>query len=157
MNEMISYQDVQDKILEVRGERVLLDRDVAELYGVETKDINRAVKNNPDKFSAGYTHTLDSDELCQLVKNFHRFEKLKHSSSLPTAFSERGLYMLATILKSPVATQTTIIHLASMHPAFPQVYRCAARKGGYRSRRSRLSVLRPGYESVPVIYPSPNH
>jgi len=78
------------------------------LNWVETKDINRAVKNNPDKFPAGYTLTLNNSELCQLVKNFHRFEKLKHSSALPTAFTERGLYMLATILKSPIATQTTI-------------------------------------------------
>jgi len=108
MNEMISYEDVQVKILEIRGERVLLDRDVAELYGVGTKEINQAVKNNPDKFPVDYTHTLTKEELCQLVKNFDRFEKLKHSSALPTAFSERGLYMLATILKSPRATQTTI-------------------------------------------------
>ena len=68
----------------------------------------RSLKNNSNKFPKGYTYTLNSDDLCQLVKNFHRFETLKHSSALPTAFSERGLYMLATILKSPQATQTTI-------------------------------------------------
>ncbi|MCL2820640.1 MAG: ORF6N domain-containing protein, partial [Oscillospiraceae bacterium] len=92
----------------VRGQQVLLDRDVAELYGVETKRINEAVKNNQEKFPNGYTITLDNNELCKLVENFDRFNSLKHSTASPTAFTEKGLYMLATILKSPTATQTTL-------------------------------------------------
>jgi len=108
MSELISYQDVRDRILEIRGERVLLDRDVAELYGVETRDINKSVKNNPDKFPADYLFSLESEEKYELVEIFHRFDSLKHSTVLPTAFTEKGLYMLATILKSPTATQTTI-------------------------------------------------
>ena len=108
MSELISYQDVRSKIIEVRGERVLLDRDVAELYGVETKEINQAVKRNPDKFPVGYIIELDDIEKSEVVTNCDRFEILKHSTALPTAFTEKGLYMLATILKSPVATQTTI-------------------------------------------------
>jgi len=57
MRELVSYQEIRDKIIEVRGERVLLDRDVAELYGVETKHINQALRNNPDKFPEGFIIT----------------------------------------------------------------------------------------------------
>ena len=85
-----------------------MDSDVAELYGVETKQINKAVKNNPDKFPEGYVFELFETERNELVKNFHRFEKQKHSSVFPKAFTEKGLYMLATILKSPKAVETTI-------------------------------------------------
>ena len=82
--------------------------DVADLYGVETKEINQAVRNNPEKFPEGYIWAIDDQEKNELVKNFDRFEKQKHSSVLPRAFTEKGLYMLATILKSPRAVQTTI-------------------------------------------------
>ena len=81
---------------------------MAWLYGVETKDINRAVKNNPDKFPEGYIFPISETEKLELVKNFHRFGNLKHSTVLPKAFAEKGLYMLATILKSEKATDTTI-------------------------------------------------
>jgi len=104
MSEMIRFEEVESRVLTVQGQQVLLDRDVAELYGVETKRINEAVKNNRDKFPEGYTFTPDQGELCKLVENFDRFSSLKHSTVLPTAFTEKGLYMLATILKSPTAT-----------------------------------------------------
>lgn len=105
---LIKFETVNDKIITIRGEKVLLDSDVAVLYGVETKEINQAVKNNPDKFPKGYTVTTSKEEKMELVKNFDRFERLKHSTVFPTAFTEKGLYMLATILKSPQATETTI-------------------------------------------------
>ena len=108
MNEIIGYKEVEKKILSIRGQQVLLDKDVAELYGVETKEINQAVKNNPNKFPEGYVITLSNNEKDELVKNFDRFNTLKHSTVLPSAFTEKGLYMLATILKSPKATKTTI-------------------------------------------------
>ena len=107
-NDIINTDDVQGKVIVVRGQQVLLDRDVAALYGVETKAVNQAVKNNSEKFPGGYLFVLTGDEKCELVKNFDRFESMKHSSVLPTAFTERGLYMLATILKSKRAVQTTI-------------------------------------------------
>lgn len=99
---------VEEKIITLRNQQVILDCDVAELYGVETKEINQAVRNNPEKFPEGYIWVVDEHEKCELVKNFDRFEKQKHSSVLPRAFTEKGLYMLATILKSPRAVQTTI-------------------------------------------------
>ena len=108
MSDIISYKEVEERVLTVRGQNVLLDRDVGELYGVGTKEVNQAVKNNLDKFPEGYIITLEQQEKNELVKNFDRFDTLKHSTALPSAFTERGLYMLATILKSPRAAQTTI-------------------------------------------------
>ena len=81
---------------------------MAELYGVATRDINKSVKNNPDKFPEGYVITLQGDEKQQLVENFDRFDSMKHSTVAPKAFAKQGLYLLATILKSSLATQTTI-------------------------------------------------
>jgi hypothetical protein len=108
MNEIVKFNQVEDKVLCLRNQSVILDSDVAVLYGVQTKEINQAVKNNPDKFPEGYLWGVNIDEKTELVKNFDRFNPLKHSSALPTAFTEKGLYMLATILKSPIATQTTL-------------------------------------------------
>jgi hypothetical protein len=109
MNNIINYEDVENKIVDIRGHHVIVDSDLAELYEVETRDINKAVKNNPDKFPKGYVIELNKTEKDELVENFHRFEKLKHSTVQPKAFAEKGLYMLATILKSPKATKTTTI------------------------------------------------
>ena len=92
----------------LRDQSVIIDCDVAEIYGVETRDINKSVSNNPDKFPNGYVVELSEDEKKELVENFHRFDRLKHSSAMPKAFSEKGLYMLATILKSKQATMTTL-------------------------------------------------
>ena len=104
----ISIEDVQDKIIVLNGEPVILDRDVAELYGVQTKEINQAVKNNPEKFPIGYILPVNENDLEELVKNFDRFNALKHSSVTPNAFTERGLYMMATILRSKQAVLTTL-------------------------------------------------
>ena len=104
----ITLNDVQDKIITIRNRNVLLDSDVAWLYGVGTKEVNQAVKNNPCKFPEGYIFTVQSSEKQELVKNFDRFNQLKHSTVSLTAFTEKGLYMLTTILKSEKATDTTI-------------------------------------------------
>ena len=106
--DILKSNSVEEKIITIRGISVILDSDVAELYGVETKEINQAVRNNPSKFPDGYILETLPEEKNELVKNFDRFGRLKHSTVFPTAFAEKGLYMLATILKSPKATQTTI-------------------------------------------------
>lgn len=105
---IISYEQVESKILKIRNQNVILDSDVAELYGVETKRINEAVTRNTDKFPNGYLIELDKQEKSELVENCDQFKFLKHSTVLPKAFTERGLYMLATILKSAKATETTL-------------------------------------------------
>jgi hypothetical protein len=108
MNNIIKYKEIESKIILIRDQKVLIDKDVAEIYGVETKRINEAVKNNPDRFPDGYIMLLSDSEKDKLVENFDRFNLLKHSTSLPKAFTEKGLYMLATILKSKAAVETTI-------------------------------------------------
>ena len=105
--ELIKFEDVNDKIITIREQQVILDSDVAALYGVETKRINEAVKNNPDKFPDGYIIGLTDNEK-QEVATFCGNLRIKYSPVLPNVFTEKGLYMLATILKSEKATQTTI-------------------------------------------------
>lgn len=68
--QVVKYDQVQGKIIEVRDQKVIIDSDVAELYGVETKRVNEAVKNNPDKFPDGYLIELNNEEKIQLVENF---------------------------------------------------------------------------------------
>ena len=114
----ISIEDVQNKIIVLRGEPVILDRNVAELYGVQTREINQAVKNNPEKFPAGYIFVLSDEEVSDLRSkilttnsqdNENKGINLSSMSRYnPVAFTERGLYMMATILKSKQAIQTTL-------------------------------------------------
>ena len=101
---VLSRTEIEDKMIIVRGQMVLLDRDVADLYGVATKHINQAVKNNPDKFPDGYVLELSDEEMSQ-VKNFDLSSRSHYNAKV---FTEKGLYMLATILKGPVATEATI-------------------------------------------------
>ena len=77
---IVKIENLQELVIELRGQSVLLDSDVAQIYGVETRDINKAVTNNPDKFPAGYVIELSKSEKIELVEKFHRFDKLKHST-----------------------------------------------------------------------------
>jgi hypothetical protein len=104
----MDLNQIENKIITVQGQHVILDRDVAELYGVETKRVNEAIKNNPGKFPDGYVIELSDDEKSEVVKNFDHLAKLKFSPIPVKGISEKGLYMLATILKSPSATETTL-------------------------------------------------
>jgi len=103
---MTMLQIIEDSIIEIRGVPAILDSDVAVLYEVETRELAQAVKNNPDKFPAEYILELSKQEKDEVIKIFDN-PKVKFSPALPKAFTEQGLYMLATILKSPRATQTT--------------------------------------------------
>ena len=106
---IIKFEEIESKIITIRETQVILDSDVASLYGVETKRINEAVNNNPDKFPEGYVLTLNESEKSEVVENFDHLKNIKFSPHLPKAFTKKGLYMLATILKSSQATATTIM------------------------------------------------
>lgn len=108
MNQVVSANEVESKIIELRGEQVILDSDVAELYGVETKRINEAVKNNLDKFPGAYILELGKDEWDIVKSKFSTSPLGGGKTKVPKAFTEKGLYMLATILKSQRATETTL-------------------------------------------------
>ena len=103
---ILPFQTIKEKIITINALPVILDFDVAELYGVQTKEVNQAVKNNPNKFPDGYVFKLDDKQVTDLrSKNLTANSK---SRVAPKAFTEKGLYMLATILKGEVATDTTI-------------------------------------------------
>ena len=103
----ISNASVQSRIINVRDMPVIVDADVAEIYGVETKRVNEAVRNNPDKFPEDYMFVLSSDEFTDLRSKISTTKISSKSRALPKAFTEKGLYMLATILKSKQATAAT--------------------------------------------------
>lgn len=101
------FEKVRGKIISLRNSQVILDSDIAELYGVETKRVNEAVKNNKDKFPDDYMFQLTNEEMIYLRSNFSTANISPKSRVLPKAFTEKGLYMLATILKSRQATNVT--------------------------------------------------
>ena len=115
MNNIILNEEVriEDMIYEVRGVQVMLDSDLAKLYQVETKRINEAVKNNPEKFPERFSWILTENEWIFLRSKFSTLEnntpgKGHHRKYLPRVFTEQGVAMLATILKSKVATKVSI-------------------------------------------------
>ena len=107
----VDINTVKSRLLEVRGQHVLLAQDVAKLYCVEPRYVAQAVKNNPDKFPAGYVFDLSKDEIDSLKSKFLILDeggRGQHSKRGYKALTERGLYMLATILKGETATRATL-------------------------------------------------
>lgn len=108
----INPSDIKSRMLVLRNQAVLLDRDVAAAYQVETREINQAVRNNPDKFPEGFVWELEGEELETLRSKIltldQRSGRGHHSKHGYKVFTERGLYMLATILKGKVATRATL-------------------------------------------------
>ena len=135
---------------------MILDSDVARLYGVNTMRINEAVRNNPDKFPTGYIIELTKDEKNEVIENFDN-PKLKFSPVLPKAFTEKGLYMLATILKSPMATQTTIA-VVETFAKIKELSRTVSRISESDDEQEQKGLIRHGgdilsdllYQEVPV-------
>ena len=110
MNDLIELEDIEIKnmIYEIRGKQVMIDSDLAKLYHVETKRINEAVKNNMEKFPERFSFKLtDEESKSFLVENFDQknMETRGGRYKCPRVFTEQGVAMLATILKSKVATQ----------------------------------------------------
>jgi len=108
MDELVVQGEISSHIFALRGKQVMIDRDLAKLYQVETKVLNQAVKRNSKRFPSDFMFQLNQNEKNELVTNCDRFEKLKHSSAMPYAFTEQGIYMLATVLKSDVAIDVNI-------------------------------------------------
>ncbi|MDI6803485.1 MAG: ORF6N domain-containing protein [Bacteroidota bacterium] len=100
---------IEQRIFIIRGLKVMIDRDLADLYAVETKYLNRQVKRNKDRFPSEFMFKLTKKERNELVTNWHRFDTLKHSYVLPYAFTEHGVAMLASVLKSERAIKMSIM------------------------------------------------
>lgn len=114
---IVPIERIQRCIILLRGEKVMLDRDLAQLYGVTTKALNQAVKRNITRFPDDFMFKLDKSEAERLVTNCDRFTTLKHAGSTPYAFTEQGIAMLSSVLRSSqavdvnIAIMRTFVHL----------------------------------------------
>ncbi len=105
---LIQPEQVEQVILLIRGQRVMLDRDLAALYGVETKNLNKAVQRNLDRFPADFMFQLTVDETDALRFQFGTLKRGQHFKYLPRVFTQEGVAMLSSVLRSPRAIQVNI-------------------------------------------------
>ena len=105
---LIQPEQIQQAILLIRGQRVMLDRDLAALYGVETKNLNKAVRRNLDRFPADFMFQLTADEAECLRFQFGTLKRGQHFKYLPQVFTQEGVAMLSSVLRSPRAVQVNI-------------------------------------------------
>jgi hypothetical protein len=105
---LLQPEQIEQAILLIRGQRVMLDRDLAALYGVETKNLNKAVQRNPDRFPADFMFQLTADEAECLRFQFGTLKRGQHFKYLPYAFTQEGVAMLSSVLRSPRAVQVNI-------------------------------------------------
>lgn len=108
MKALTPVEMIEKKILLIRGHRVMIDSDLSSLYGVTTKRLNEQVKRNRDRFPEEFMFQLTEREKAEVVANCDHLKRLKFSPNLPNAFTEHGAIMLATVLNSPLAVQTSI-------------------------------------------------
>ena len=107
-DEVVVTTPVESRIMSIRGKQIMIDRDLAELYGVETKRLNEAVKRNIERFPERFRFQLTKEEMAELVANCDRFNSLKHSTVRSYAFTEQGVAMLSTVLRSETAIRVSI-------------------------------------------------
>ena len=105
---IISQKHIESQIFTIQGLQVMIDRDLAEMYQVETKVLNQAVKRNSERFPIQFRFQLTENEKTELVTICDRFDSLKHSSSNPNVFTEQGVAMLSAVLRSKIAVQISI-------------------------------------------------
>ncbi len=109
MTDLIAVESVARRILLLRGHRVMLDADLAEMYDVPTKALNQAVRRNFDRFPADFMFQLSPEEKTEVVTNCDHLAKLKYSRTLPYAFTEHGALMLGNVLKSDRAVSVSLL------------------------------------------------
>ncbi len=102
-DKLMQTENIQNRIFSYRGSQVMIDGDLAEMYGVEVKRLNEQVKRNIDRFPVEFRFQLNNEEKNELVANCDRFEKIKHSSVNPYAFTEQGVSMPSSVLNSKIA------------------------------------------------------
>jgi phage regulator Rha-like protein len=108
MKDLIPIERIERAILLIRGRKVMLDIDLAELYGVQTKALNQAVKRNKDRFPSDFVFRLSNREKAKVVTNCDHLSNLRFSPTLPYVFSEHGILMLSSVLNSKRAVQVNI-------------------------------------------------
>ncbi len=107
-NSILATQDIENRIFTIRTLQVMIDRDLAKLYGVEKKRLNEQVKRNQERFPASFRFQLTDKEKDELVANCDRFKTLKHSSVNPYAFTEQGVAMISAVLRSETAVKVSV-------------------------------------------------
>ena len=112
-NPIIPAGKIEQRILMIRGEKVIIDADLAKFYGVPTKRLNEQVKRNKERFPEDFMFQLNADEKSEVVAKCDHLEKLKFSKALPYAFTEHGAIMAASVLNSPQATEVSIFIVRS--------------------------------------------
>jgi hypothetical protein len=131
---------VQNLIYEIRGQRVMLDSDLAKLYQVTTSALNQAVRRNNDRFPMDFMFQLTAEEVLNMSSQFVTTSK-RPKSALPFAFTEQGVAMLASVLKSPIAIAASI----SIMRAFVQVRQylltTASMSSELRELRTKVDLL----------------
>lgn len=138
-----SVEQIESRIFVIRGQKVMLDADLAELYGVETKRLNEQVRRNCERFPEDFMFQLAADEKAEVVANCDHLAKLKYSPSLPYAFTEHGALMLGNVLKSVRAVEVSLMvvrafvhlrELVSTHKELSQKLNQLERKVGAHDR-----------------------
>ena len=107
-NNIIPIDVIENKIFVIRNQKVMIDRDLADLYGVDTKRLNEAVKRNIERFPSEFMFQLNDNEKNELVANCDRLQTIKFSTTNPYAFNEHGVAMLSSVLKSKQAIAVNI-------------------------------------------------
>ncbi len=131
-----SQQEIENRIFTFRGISVMIDRDLAEMYQVDTKRLNEQVKRNIERFPEKFRFQLSETEKNELVANCDRFESLKHSSYLPFAFTEQGVAMLSAVLKSQIAVTISI----QIIDAFVEMRKTIGMHSGLLQRMDRFEI-----------------
>ena len=133
-------EDISQRIHTIRGHRVILDADLAEVYGVSTKRLNEQVKRNGVRFPEDFAFRLTAEEKTKLVANCDRFDRLKHSTAFPLAFTEHGAIMAASVLNSKRAVETSVYVVRAF-------VRMRETLGAHRGLAQRLNVLERKYDA----------
>ena len=108
MEDILKTRQFESLIFELRGYKIMIDADLASLYETETKRLKEQVKRNKDRFPGDFMFETTKDEKAELVANCDRFANLKHSNINPMAFTEQGVAMLSSLLRSPKAVKINI-------------------------------------------------
>ena len=140
MSGIVAVGTIESKILQLRGKRVMIDRDLSGLYGVLTKVLNQAIKRNSKRFPEDFMFQLTTAEQRELVTNCDRFNTLKHSTSLPYAFTQEGVAMLSSVLNSERAI---LVNIQIMR-AFVSLRRVALT---YTGLKRKIDAMEKKYDS----------
>ncbi|MDP8258719.1 MAG: ORF6N domain-containing protein [Candidatus Aadella gelida] len=127
---LITSDQISSKIIQLRGKSVMIDRDLANLYGTSTKTLNQAVKRNLGRFPSDFMFVLTKNEKTKVVTNCDHLKELKFSHTLPRAFTEQGIAMLSSVLNSDRAIQVNI----QIMRAFVSLRRMVITYGGLKRK-----------------------